>query len=260
MNSVQIKNGIRLSYREQGPQDGTPVLFLHGLTDSSFSFSRVLPLLGPSIRAIVPDQRGHGDSEKPQSGYTMDHLAADALALLDALLIPSAIVVGHSMGSFVAQQMAVSAPCRVASLVLVGSGSSHTDAIHSLLNATADLTDPVPEEFCREFQMSTIWRPLPADFITAVVDESRRVPARAWTGCLDGMLRHSPVLERISCPTVLLWGDRDSVFCRAEQEELRCRIPGAELRIASGVGHAYHWEAPGEFVTELGSLLPVAAI
>ena len=259
MSTVRLKNGIRLNYVEQGPGEGTPVLFLHGITDSSFSFSPVLPLLGPSVRAIAPDQRGHGDSDKPPTGYTTDHLAADALALLDALEIPAAIVVGHSMGSFVAQQMAVRAPERVAGLVLVGSGSPHTDAVYGLLAATAELSDPVPEEFCRQFQMSTICRPVPPEFLEAVVSESRKVPLRVWTGCLDGMLRHAPPLERICCPSVLLWGDCDAVFCREEQEELRCRIPGARLRIASGVGHAYHWEAPDQFVHELQSVLPVSA-
>ena len=259
MNSAQLNNGIRLSYVEQGAHEGAPVLFLHGLTDSSFSFSPVLPLLGSDVRAIAPDQRGHGNSDKPQEGYTVDDLAADAVALLDVLQIPSAIVVGHCMGSFVAQQIAVRAPERIARLLLVSSGSPQNVAIYSLRNAVANLTDPVPEEFCREFQMSTMWRPLSQDFIDAVVKGSSKVPLRVWTGCLDGMLRHAPPLEHIACPTTLLWGDRDSVFSREEQEELCSRIPGAELRIATGVGHAYHWEAPGQFLTELESLLPVPA-
>ena len=259
MNSALLHTGIRLSYVEQGPRDGTPVLFLHGLTDSSFSFSPVLPLLGSDVRAIAPDQRGHGNSEKPQNGYTTDHLAADALGLLDVLQVPSAVVVGHCMGSFVAQQIAVRSPERVARLVLVASGSPQTEAMYTLLSATAGLSDPVPEEFCREFQMSTISRPLSPDFIDAVVKGSSKVPLRVWTGCLEGLLRHAPPLQQIACPTTILWGDRDSVFSREEQEELRSRIPEAELRIATGVGHAYHWEAPGQFLNELESLLPVPA-
>ena len=247
-----------MSYVDYGPRDGTPVLLLHGITDSSFSFSPVLPLLGADVRAIVPDQRGHGDSDKPPSGYTMEHFASDALALLDALRIDSAVVVGHSMGSFVAQQMAVAAPHRVSSLVLLSSGSSHADTMYELRDSVADLADPVTEDFARTFQLGTIWRPLPEEFVEAAVRESVKAPARVWQECADGMLRHAPPLERISCPTVILWGDRDSMFSRAEQEELRCRIRGAQVRIASDVGHAYHWEVPGQFVNELQALRAVA--
>lgn len=257
--SVRLKSGLRLSYAEHGPGDGVPVLLLHGITDSSFSFSPILPLLQSDIRAIAPDQRGHGDSDKPQTGYSIEQLAADAVELLDALQIQAATVVGHSMGSFVAQHMAVTAPERVSSLVLVGSGSSHNDVIYALRDQVADLTDPVTESFAREFQMSTIWRPLPPDFLDSVVNESRKVPARVWIGCVDAMLRHSPPLEQISCPTLLLWGDRDAVFSRPEQEDLRCRIIGAQLRIACDVGHAYHWEAPERLAAELQSLRAIAA-
>lgn len=257
--SIRLKSGLRLSYVEHGPGDGVPVLLLHGITDSSFSFSPILPLLSPDIRAIAPDQRGHGDSDKPQTGYTIEQLAADAVELLDALQIRTATVVGHSMGSFVAQQIAVTAPARVSSLVLVGSGSPHNDTMYALRDQVAELSDPVPESFAREFQISTIWRSLPLDFLDSVVNESMKVPARVWTGCVDGMLRFSPLLERIACPTLLLWGDRDAIFSRPEQEDLRCRISGAQLRIASDVGHAYHWEAPERFAAELHSRRALAA-
>ena len=103
---VRLATGVELQVAESGPADGEPVLFLHGFTDSWRSYSRVLDGLPPHIRAIVPTQRGHGDSERPDCCYRVADFSDDAAALLDALGIERATIVGHSMGSFVAQRVA----------------------------------------------------------------------------------------------------------------------------------------------------------
>ena len=82
---ARLPCGVRLHYAEQGPPTAPAVLMLHGYTDSWFSFSRVLPLMPPGLRYIVPDQRGHGHSDKPLSGYGMNDYAEDAIQLLDVL-------------------------------------------------------------------------------------------------------------------------------------------------------------------------------
>ena len=86
------------------------MVFAHGWPDSSFSFNRVLPLLPDTFRAVVFDQRGFGDSDKPESGYTIPEMADDLVAVLDALAIPSATIVGHSFGSFVARRTDAASP------------------------------------------------------------------------------------------------------------------------------------------------------
>ncbi|MFP5356471.1 MAG: alpha/beta fold hydrolase, partial [Gemmatimonadota bacterium] len=124
LSRVRLGTGVELEVLERGRADGEPVLFLHGFTDSRFSYERVLAHLPPGIRAIVPSQRGHGDSERPACCYTVTDFASDAMALLDALGVRRATVVGHSMGSFVAQRIAIDFPERVSRLVLVGSGQT----------------------------------------------------------------------------------------------------------------------------------------
>src|SRR5262245_3894598 len=124
MTRVRLSTGVQLQVAESGPTNGEPVLFLHGFTDSWFSFSRVLEILPANVRAIVPTQRGHGDSERPACCYRVADFAADAVALLDALGISRATVVGHSMGSFIAQRVAIESPKRVNRLVLIGSGTT----------------------------------------------------------------------------------------------------------------------------------------
>ena len=107
---LDLVTGVRLYHRVQGDPDGDVLVFVHGWPDSWYSFSRVLGLLPQRYRAVSPDLRGFGRSDRPADGYAIDDFARDVLATLDALGIQRATLVGHSMGSFVARRLAVSRP------------------------------------------------------------------------------------------------------------------------------------------------------
>src|SRR5690242_19231314 len=98
VQALSLRGGLRLPCAQFGDAGGMPVLLLHGYTDSWRSFELVLPHLLCGIRAVVPTQRGHGDAGRPECAYTPADFAADASAVLDALGIERAVVVGHSMG------------------------------------------------------------------------------------------------------------------------------------------------------------------
>jgi pimeloyl-ACP methyl ester carboxylesterase len=248
-SQVTVSGDVRLNYVHGGPQDGPAVIMLHGYSDSSFSFSRVLPLMPPHLRVIAVDQRGHGDSSRPANGYTMWHLAGDVLGLMDALSIGSATVVGHSMGSFVARAVSERAKERVWRLVLIGTALySRNAATGALAGMVEGLTDPVDESFIREFQRSTIARPVPPEFFERVVSESKKVPARIWQAALDGLLSYRPQWP-IACPTTLLGGELDSVFSAEEQASLFLATEHSTLHLEPGVGHTLHWEMPERFVS-----------
>lgn len=258
-SEADLPTGVRMHVEVRGPVDAPALVLLHGYSDSGFSFGRILPLLPADRRIIVPDLRGHGRSSQPPAGYGMDTLASDVLALLDALHVESAVVLGHSMGSFVAQRVAILAPERVEALVLVGSAPS----IHGLAGldefreAVDALAEPVQEEFVRAFQESTIVRPVPPEFMDGVVAESLRLPARVWRELLMGMIE-APVVApgEIRARTLVLWGTEDGVFGgREQQDRLLELIPGARLKAYEGVGHAPHWEVPRRFATELAAFL-----
>jgi pimeloyl-ACP methyl ester carboxylesterase len=254
VRDLRLRSGLRLAYTERGPRLGPAVIMLHGYTDSWFSFSRVLPLISRDQRVIAVDQRGHGESEVPANGYSIDHLAADVVQLMDALRIPSATIVGHSMGSFVARRIAERASTRVTRLVLIGSAcTARNSVLKALAESVSHLTDPVNDVFVREFQRGTIYRPVPSGFMARVVDDSRRVPSRVWKGALAGMMDYVPSAFPIGCPALVVGGDQDAVFTKAEQEGLVRLIPGADVRILSGIGHALHWEDPEAFVALMRS-------
>ena len=250
LQDVRLSTGVRLRYTEQGDPAGEAIVMLHGYSDSSFSFSPVLPLVSPRYHVFALDLRGHGGSDQPAKGYDIRDLAADVVAFLDAKGLPRATIVGHSLGSFVAQRIAVDAPARVSRLVLLGSAPTLRNEVIAELRAAVDtLSDPVPVEFVRDFQLSTVYSPLPDEFIERVVAESLVLTASVWQALAAGMLAETPVpLSAIEAPTLVLGGDRDAVFSRAEQQALAAGIRRASRTEYAETGHAVHWERPGEVV------------
>lgn len=259
---LTLPSGLRLPCVEQGDGDGLPVVMLHGVTDSWRSYLPVLPLLPPSLRAIAVTQRGHRGADRPASGYRLDDLATDALGVLDALGLESAVLVGHSMGASVAQRVAAAHPERVRGLLLMGAFHSlgRIPAVHELWEAVMGLGDPVDPDFVRGFQSSTAARPIAAEFLDAVVADSLTLPARVWQALFGGFLQDvgNTPLERITAPTVILWGARDTISPRADQHALARAIPGAKLVVVPDAGHALHWEDPTVAAEALAAFAPTA--
>ena len=249
---ARLSNGITLHYAHQGPPTGPALVMLHGFTDSWFSFSRVLPLLPADLRVIAPDLRGHGDSDRPDAGYRLSDLAGDVIQLMDALQVPKAVLVGHSMGSFVARKVNELAPERVSRLVLVGAGLLPQNAVTAeLAKAVSMLTDPVDAMFVREFQRGTVFSPVPESFMEVVIANSRRMPARIWKAALQGMMDDPIALSRPDVRTLVVGGRRDAVFSSTEQMVLARQFPRGELQLVDEVGHSLHWEKPETFVRAL---------
>src|SRR5688572_13692985 len=177
----RIATGTRLHYAEYGDAGGEAIVCLHGWPDSWFSFSRVVEKIPEHYRALLIDQRGYGESERPDDGYDIRSMAADVAAFLDALSIERATIVGHSFGSFVARRVALDYPNRVDRLVLIGTGwlgSNHvTRDVHASLDG---LSDPVSREFARDFQASTIFSAVPEAFFEPIISESLKLPSRLW--------------------------------------------------------------------------------
>jgi pimeloyl-ACP methyl ester carboxylesterase len=254
---MTLSTGVRLQYVEQGRAEGLPVIFLHGVTDSWRSFEPVLSYLPPAIHAFAISQRGHGDSSRPDSGYTHGHMAADVRAFMDATNLPTAVIVGHSMGAMVAQRFAVDYPARVRRLVLMAAFSTHRqsdDLNQFVATRIAPLVDPIDPAFVREFQVSTLARDVPPSFLDTVVGESLKVPARVWRAAFRAHMAARDLtgdFAAVEAPTLIVWGDRDDYAVRTDQETLLASIPRARLLTYQGAGHAIHWEDPGRFARDL---------
>jgi pimeloyl-ACP methyl ester carboxylesterase len=256
--NLRLDTGPCLHYAEYGSPDGQPVVFLHGWPDSWFSFSRVLPLLPDSIRAVAVDQRGFGDSDRPESGYAIPEMGSDVIASLDALGIERATLVGHSFGSVVARQAAIAHPERVAGLVLIGTGFPASNPVmRDLQHVLRDLPDPIPVEFAHDFQASTVYRAVPPEFFERIVAESLKLPPRLWRLAIDRLVEYDDTeqIARITAPTLLLWGDRDALFSRTEQDRFVAAVPAARLTVYAETGHCPNWERPEQVAGDITALL-----
>jgi pimeloyl-ACP methyl ester carboxylesterase/tetratricopeptide (TPR) repeat protein len=252
---VDLPGRTRLSYVEQGDRSGIPVVLVHGYADSWRSYERVLPHLPQSLHVFAITQRGHGSSGKPADGYTPSDFAGDIAAFLDAVGIKSAIVVGHSMGATAAQRFAIDYPWRTRGLMLEGAflPQAGNEGIRDFWNTVSKLIDPVDPAMVRDFQRSTMARPVPVEFFETVVGESLKVPARVWKSALEPHLTidFTAQLSEIDVPTLLVWGDRDAYTGRDEQDGIKGAISGSRLVTYVGVGHCPHWEEPERFAAQV---------
>jgi pimeloyl-ACP methyl ester carboxylesterase len=250
---LELSTGIELSYIASGPSGTLPVLLLHAWAESRRAFDQLRALLPNTVRVIAIDQRGHGDADVPQTGYSLTDFADDVEAFMEAASLPSAILLGVSSGGYVAQQVAVTNPQRVAGLVLVGSPrtlqgrSRFADEVDQLL-------DPVPETWVRD---SLAWFPrfhaVPQSYIEDRVRDGAHTPAHVWRETFNGLCTAAPPTDTgtITCPTLIVWGDRDELLSREQQEDLADAIPDSQLVAYENTGHLVLWEQPERVARDL---------
>lgn len=260
LRRISLAGRLQLEFAEQGEPGGVPVIALHGVTDSWRSFEPVLPHLPPELHVFALTQRGHGGSDKPAGGYTPADFATDVVAFMDTMAIERALLVGHSMGSIHAMRCAIDHPSRVAALLLAGTMpwfGRPPEVTEYYREQIVPLEDPVPDAFAREFQLSTLARPIAEAWLDGFVAESLKVPARVWRAAFAGFIGDdfSERLSAIDVPTQIVWGRHD-VFCSAaEQQAMLQLIRGARFVEYADAGHAMHWEEPQRFARELAAFV-----
>ncbi len=201
---VRLPSGVRLEYAEQGSPAGLPVVMLHGITDSWRSFETVMQHLPASLNVFSLSQRGHGESDRPQS-YRTSEFAADAAAFIETLGLRRALVVGHSMGTVNAMRLAIDRPDLLHGLVLAGAfagfrGNAALAEFHR--DAIVPLRDPIDRAFIEEWQRSTLARPIDPAYFDTIVRETMKVPAPVWHGAFGALFddEHAHGMHRIEAP------------------------------------------------------------
>jgi non-heme chloroperoxidase len=254
--AVRIGSGLTLSYAEREGGSGAVLVLLPGPTDSWWSYSPVLDRFPSSIRVVAVSQRGHGDSDKPPTGYRVEDFAGDVVPLFDGLGIDQAVVAGHSGSCLVARRVALDHPERIAGLVLEASpttlrGDANLEEfVESVLST---LQDPIDPAFARSFVADTSSVHLPRQLVDELVAELLKVPAWVWKETFVRLLTYDDTAElaNITVPTLLVWGDSDHLVTREMQGALAEHIRGAELRRYADAGHTPRWEEPTRFATDV---------
>jgi pimeloyl-ACP methyl ester carboxylesterase len=257
---VTLSSGLRLSYALQGDASEPAVVLHPGPTDSWRSYRPVLDRMPRETCAVALSPRGHGDSDKPDAGYTVQDFAADVIRLLDALGIEQAVLTGHSGSCLVARRVALDHPERIAGLILEASPTTLRDdeRLAALVESTvAGLEDPISPDFVRSFVEDTSSASVEPGLVDLLTAEVAKVPARVWHGTFAGLHRYDDTAElgRIQAPTLLIWGDADALVSRDMQDRLLDSIPDADLLVYDGVGHTPRWEDPARFSRDLAGFV-----
>nr|WP_321293111.1 alpha/beta hydrolase [uncultured Trichococcus sp.] len=239
---AELKNGMRLSYAEQGADRGTPLILLHGIADSWRIFEPLLAELPHNVHAFALSQRGHGDSDKPATGYRTRDFVEDLRLFMEALQIPKAIIVGASSGGFSARSFTAMHPERAAGLILLGSPAS----LAVRPNLFAELKDPIDPGFVKSFAESVLSRPAPTESLDSMIAENLKAPAHVWVETGNGLFEEAfpGELAKIQVSTLIVWGDRDPILTNEDQLALAEAIKGSKLITHPGSGHMLYWEEP----------------
>ncbi|MGH7947821.1 MAG: alpha/beta fold hydrolase [Candidatus Binataceae bacterium] len=248
---------VNLHYDVSGA--GEPLLMIMGLGASSAAWDpEMLAQLAGSFQIITFDNRGTGQSDKPDAPYSIEMFADDAAGVLDHLRIERAHIFGVSMGGMIAQEFALRHARRVKAVVLgcTTAGGEHSvpPPPESLAALTAPREGVAPDEIIR--------RGWPLGYTPDYIEKNRAkleaaiprllehpTPPFAFQRQLEGTytLRTWDRLPNIKAPTLVITGGADVLIPAKNSELLAARIPGAKLHIIPNVGHAFMNQAPDEF-------------
>ena len=255
MPFVSALDSTRIHYEVTGRVGRTPVLMIQGLGASKNAWNLQRITMATRFRIISFDNRGAGRSDKPTEPFTLEQMADDAIAVLDAAGIETAHVVGASMGGVISQIVAVKYPQRVRSLTLVCTACRNHPWRQELLQSWAKTAEE--KGMIEVGKEAAQWVMSPRSF-------RRLVPAFTWMGPLAALRpRHSFVsqihaildtredlvdqLSTITAPTMVIVGNQDILTPRGDSEEIAERIPNAELVVISGAAHGLMMEHSSTF-------------
>jgi 3-oxoadipate enol-lactonase len=253
---VPVEGG-RLHVEDNGAA-GVPLLLIQGLGYAIWAWRDQLPAFAARRRTIAFDNRGAGRSSKEPGPFSMEQFAGDALSVLDALGVDSAHVLGVSMGGFVAQLLALRAPERVRSLVLIGTGPGgpeHARVPGETVKAwLANAGLPAAEYARRTMHLSFSpgWSDGHAERYEELLAArlEHPTPPDCWLAQFEAanrFLDSGAAVEEIAEPVLVVHGDADRVVPVSNGHLLARRIAGAELTVLPGRGHVVQLESPEEF-------------
>jgi 3-oxoadipate enol-lactonase len=243
---------IEIGYERSG--QGPPLLLIMGMSGTLMHWGEpLLSLLGEHFETIVYDHRGVGGSTKVSQPFTIAELADDAAALMSALELETAHVMGISMGGMVAQELALRHPERLRSLVLgctyaggEGGALAGEETMRRLAEAMASGDRARVIRTAWEANVSARFADDPAWGSFFEIGSANAVSVAVIMEQIRAIAEHdtSRRLGEITAPTLVVHGTEDEMLPVANAYAIAERIPGARLEIFDGVGHLFFWEEP----------------
>lgn len=260
-------NGINIYYEIHG--SGAPLVLIPGLGYGGWMWHKMIPGLAEYFQVISFDNRGSGQSDKPPGPYTAQMLAADVVGILDEFQMAKAHIMGHSMGGFIAQAMAIDYPERVDKLILSATnfgGPRHIPITPEAMAVLTDLSGDPIERLRRGIVISCA--PGFAERRPDVVEDwinfriANPIDPVGYQAQLAIGLSLIPEaasfehkLEAVSAPTLILFGEHDKVVPPGNAQLLAEKISDAHIEILADAGHFFPFEMPEEAISAVTRFL-----
>jgi len=246
-------DGIRLHYAEAG--EGPAVVLLHGLSATHANWEYTIPEFADRWRVVAPDLPGHGRSAKPDAPYTIDFYAGVVRSLGRELGLREAIVVGNSLGGQIALELAIAYPAWTRAIVLAAPAGGFGTTVQALRWAVAAAARPGLLRVALPWALERCVydRTLPACEVRRRILAERLAHedypsfARAVARSLHGSIAATQAVQRITHPTLLVWGRNDRLVALAQSRRLARAMPHARLAVLDRCGHLPMVERPAEF-------------
>jgi 3-oxoadipate enol-lactonase len=241
----------KIYYEDDGK--GEPLLLIHGFSSYLPMWEYLRPLLRKNFQLVLPELRGHGRSDKPNIHYTIDMFSKDLVGLLDDLEIEKCIVAGHSLGGFVAQQMALDAPKRLKGLVLICTGPKvGVETVQAwLVESQAGFGLP-PKEKLEKLIEVLFYNPekirnTPGMMKLLLANEEQVLSNQVSHGyAASAAIRFNieTRLGEIRVPTLVIQGANDKIFPNPVGKYFASHIPNAVLKVIKETAHSIQLEQP----------------
>ena len=234
---------------------GPPVLLLHGIGSNSASWRQQLQGLSDDYTVLAWDAPGYGQSSDPVPEVMTIRQYADCVReLLDQQQVDSVYLLGHSWGGVIAQEFCLAFPSYVRALILSdtnrGGGAEPEEIRQRGLQHRLQMIEELsPEQLARQRAPVLLSSEAPDNVLREAVDIMSQVRPLGYRSAAISMSEadHGELLSRIQAPTLLIWGERDTVTPLSEGRSIQSAIVGAKLEVISGVGHLCYLERPHEF-------------
>jgi 3-oxoadipate enol-lactonase len=254
-------NGISINYTLEGPAQAPVVTTSHSLATDLSMWDPTVPALTDRFRVLRYDTRGHGKTDAPKGVYTLEELADDAQALLQALGIARTHWVGLSMGGMIGQTLALKAPQLFASLALCDTSSRIPADVQPAWDdrirvAETQGMEPLVEPTLARW-FTEPFRKSRKDVVDRVATMIRSTPAAGYVGCCRAIkvLDLSDRISAIKIPTVIIVGEEDPGTPVAASKVMHDRIAGSKLEILKSAAHLSNMEQPEAFNRALTGFL-----
>ena len=254
-------NGIETNYTLDGPAGAPVVTLSHSLATDLSMWDPQMAALSARYRVLRYDTRGHGGTDVPAGGYTLDQLAEDARQLLQALGIARTHWVGLSMGGMIGQTLALKHPELFVSLSLCDTSSRIPAEARPLWadrikTAETQGMEPLVEPTLARW-LTAPFRERRPDVVDGVAKMIRSTPPKGYAGCCHAIaaLDLTDKISAIKLPTFVIVGEDDQGTPVAASRVMNERIKGSELVILPSAAHLSNLEQPEAFTTALITFL-----